>query len=129
MKKLVDLSILFFFTTGILSIIYMVTKTIDSSGAIDFHSYWYAGHFIRQQSDPYQAYLEDLTPQTPVSYLDNKIIEHLPIAQAGLARVPANTPLFVLLLSPFSNLVMVTCKDTMDDHQSPVCIYHPIFDV
>ena len=110
MKKLVNLSILFFFTTGILSLIYMVTKTVDSSGAIDFHSYWYAGHFIRQQSDPYQAYLEDLAPQPPVSYLDNKIIDQLPIAQAGLARVPANTPLFVLLLSPFSYLSWFPAK-------------------
>jgi hypothetical protein len=89
---------------SIISFIYSIAKTVDPSGAIDFHSYWYAGHFVRQGSDPYEAYLQGLTPDVPVSYWDAEPTKRLPIAQPDLATVPANTAPMVLLLTPFSFL-------------------------
>ena len=87
---------------SIISVIYSITKTVDHSGAFDFHSYWYAGHFVRQGSDPYEAYLQGLALDVPVSYWDAEPTTSLPIAQPDLAIVPAKTAPMVLLLTPFS---------------------------
>lgn len=80
----------------------MFTNTCAVDGAGDFHSYWYAGHFIRQGSDPYHAFFAGETPSVPVKYLDGVVIEALPIAQPKLTRSPTNTAPMVLLLSVFS---------------------------
>lgn len=87
---------------SVLSIARSVTNTFAASGATDFHSYWYYGHFIRQGANPYRAFFADEKPSVPVKYLDGVITETLPIAQSGLAAVPANTAPIVLLLSIFS---------------------------
>jgi hypothetical protein len=87
---------------SIISFSYSITKTLDPSGAIDFHSYWYSGHFVRQGNDPYKAYFQSLTPDLPVNYWDSESTTSLPIAQPDLAIVPANTAPMVLLLTPFS---------------------------
>jgi hypothetical protein len=98
---------------GVLSIIsfsYSITKTLDPSGAIDFHSYWYSGHFVRQGNDPYEAYLLGLAPDVPVHYWDAEPANSLPIAQPDLAIVPANTAPMVLLLTPFSYVSWTLAK-------------------
>jgi len=84
------------------SLTYIVIKTIDPSGATDFHSYWYAGQFVRQGIDPYYAFINNQNPEIPIYYFDGKISNDLPIAQKGLARVPANTAPMVELLTLFS---------------------------
>ncbi len=102
---------------AVATLVYTVSKTLEPGGAIDFHSYWYSGHFIRQGTDPYRAYLEGLTPDVPVVYLDGKRTDIGPIAQPELANVPANTAPLVLILSglaflswPAAKLVWMLCN-------------------
>ncbi len=76
----------------------MATKATQPDGGLDFHSYWYAGHFVRRKQDPYQAYLTGASPETPVYYLDGRK-SGAEIAQPGLPRTPANTAAYVLPLS------------------------------
>jgi hypothetical protein len=69
--------------------------------AFDFHSYWYAGHFIWQGLDPYRAALESRDIHPPVTYRDGVTIT------TGLIRqydqfMPANTAPMVLLLAPLA---------------------------
>ena len=87
---------------AIISINYIPRRALSASGSIDFHSYWYAGIFLRQGQDPYQAYLLDLNPVLPIKFLDLPDLEFSSIAQPGLATVPANTAPIVWLLSIFS---------------------------
>lgn len=91
------------------TLVYSVIKTLEPGGAIDFHSYWYAGNFVRQGIDPYQAYLQNLVPALPVSYLDGASLQE-PLAQPGLATVPANTAPVVLLLSSLAFFTWPTAK-------------------
>lgn len=107
------LSLAMFVTFGILaalSIIYFISRTVSASGATDFHSYWYAGHFIRQGLDPYTAFIKNIHPRLPIMYIDGHVVTELPVAQPGLARVPANTPLMVEMLSIFSLLSWPAAK-------------------
>jgi hypothetical protein len=85
----------------LISISYIFQKTQEDFGAIDFHSYWYAGHFVRAATNPYAAYLLDETPKEHLSYIDSTD-EHIDPARAGLAKTPANTSPLVLLLSCLS---------------------------
>jgi hypothetical protein len=80
----------------------VISNTFDGSGATDFHSYWYSGHFLRQGNDPYQAFFTKQEPIIPVKYLDGKVVSTLPVAQLGLATTPANTAPIVMLLAIFS---------------------------
>lgn len=82
--------------------IYILAATFNERGATDFHSYWYAGHFVRQGRDPYQAYFQKDEPEGPIAYADGMVIRTLPVAQANLAILPANTAPLVLLLSLFA---------------------------
>lgn len=93
-----------------LSITYAISRTASASGATDFHSYWYAGHFIRQGLDPYTSFIQNISPRLPVMYVDGHVVTQLPVAQPGLARVPANTPFMVEILSVFSLLSWPTAK-------------------
>jgi hypothetical protein len=92
------------------SLIYIVTKTLNPSGATDFHSYWYAGQFIRQGTDPYNAFINNQVPKIPITYLDGQVAQNLAIAQPGLARIPANTAPIVELLTIFSLFSWSTAK-------------------
>lgn len=70
-------------------------------GGIDFHSYWYAGHFSREGRDPYEAALLGATPTPPIQYIDGVTVNGDP-AQPKLMQVPANTAPILFLLAPFS---------------------------
>ncbi len=76
--------------------------TSSSTYGIDFHAYWYAGHFVRQLRDPYTAWFLGEEPNLPVTYLDGATVRDQSIAQPGLSQTPANTAPIVLLLSPLS---------------------------
>ncbi len=78
-------------------------------GSIDFHSYWYAAHFLREGRDPYQAYLTTTTPTPPISYLDGITVNDDP-AQPNLQQVPVNTAPILLLLAPLAYLSWVPAK-------------------
>ncbi len=82
--------------------IYLLVETGKPSGSRDFHQFWYAGHFVRQGLDPYEAFFAREQPQLPVRYLDGVIVDQYPVAQPNLAMAPTNTPVMVLLLTPFS---------------------------
>lgn len=87
---------------SVLSLLRVVSNTLAPSGALDFHSYWYAGHFVRESKDPYEAFFKGLEPSVPVSYLDGVVNRTGPIAQPGLIKTPANTAPIVLLLTPLA---------------------------
>jgi hypothetical protein len=103
--SLIPLSILAFITIS-----YTILHTGTTAGAIDFHSYWYSGIFLRQGGDPYTAYLRNLQPNIPVYYLDGSPTLHQPVAQPGLANVPANTAPIILILSSLSFFTWPTAK-------------------
>ncbi|CAN5378169.1 hypothetical protein BH10CHL1_BH10CHL1_09180 [soil metagenome] len=95
---------------GLLSLGRSVMKEFGPTGGIDFHSYWYYGHFVRQGDNPYAAFVAHQELQVPIQYLDGVTTEKLPVAQPGLAATPANTAPIVLLLSGFSWLSWPTAK-------------------
>jgi len=111
LSKFLDyFSLLFCGGLAAVSLAYVVSRNVSASGATDFHSYWYAGHFIRQGLDPYTAFINEAYPRVPITYLDGYTVNHLPVAQPGLARVPANTAPIVILLSAFSFFSWTTAK-------------------
>jgi hypothetical protein len=90
--------------------VYLFNETPKPSSASDFHAYWYAGHFLIQRHDPYQAYINGGQPSLPVSYWDSVITRRYPIAQPGLALAPAYTPAVLFPLTLFSHLSWPTAK-------------------
>jgi len=74
-----------------------ISNTLSHNGAIDFHAYWYAGHFVRQGTDPYWAYLNSAEPNVPIHYVDKVEAAGQPVSQ-GLCITPANSAPMVLLL-------------------------------
>ena len=89
---------------------YLFTETPKPSSASDFHAYWYAGHFLIEGRDPYQAYINGEQPSLPVRYRDRGITRQYPIAQPGLSLAPAYTPVILIPLSLFSHLSWQTAK-------------------
>lgn len=87
-----------------------VSHVFQPYAGVDFHSYWYSGHFVRQGSDPYAAFFEGRQPQVPVRYLDGYVASTLPIAQPQLAVVPANTAPIVLVMTLLSYFSWPTAK-------------------
>jgi hypothetical protein len=81
---------------------YIFIETAKPSGARDFHQFWYAGHFIIQGRDPYEAVFTDEAPALPIVYLDGVIVDQYPVAQPNLGTTPTNTPMMLILLTPFS---------------------------
>jgi hypothetical protein len=89
---------------------YIFTETGKPLGARDFHQFWYAGHFIIQERDPYEAFFAKEPPNLPVHYVDGVTINRYPVAQADLEITPSNTPAMLLMLTPFSYFSWETAK-------------------
>lgn len=102
--------LLFFLFLATGSLIYIPIRVLSPSGSIDFHSYWYAGIFLRQGQNPFQAYLSGLDPSLPITFIDKPEPFFTSVAQPGLARVPANTAPIVWTLSIFSWLSWPAAK-------------------
>src|SRR5690349_7313069 len=83
-------------------ILYLYVEEGRPLGGRDFHQFWYAGHFVLQGTDPYAAYFAKELPRLPIKYLDGVTVTQYPVAQGKLAIIPSNTPVILLLLSPFS---------------------------
>src|SRR5215216_422783 len=81
---------------------YIFIETGKPLGSRDFHQFWYAGNFIIQGRDPYEAYFADAKPNLPIRYLNGVTVDEYPVAQPELAIIPSNTPVMLLLLTPFS---------------------------
>jgi hypothetical protein len=89
---------------------YIFTETGKPLGARDFHQFWYAGHFIIQERDPYEAFFAKEPPKLPVEYVDGVTVNRYPVAQANLEITPSNTPAMLLMLTPFSYFSWETAK-------------------
>lgn len=85
-------------------VIYIFAETGKPLGSRDFHQFWYAGHFIIQRTDPYQAFFTQEQPKLPIRYLDGAVINQYPIAQPKLETTPSNTPAMLMFLSPLAIL-------------------------
>jgi len=85
-----------------LTFVRIITLVVQDGGSHDFHPYWYQGHSLRRESNPYRAYLHREVPDLPVSYIDGVTITTPPVAQAGLSQSVTNTAPLVLLLSMLS---------------------------
>lgn len=83
-------------------VLYLYVEEGKPLGGRDFHQFWYAGHFVLQGTDPYAAYFAKELPRLPIHYLDGVTVTQYPVAQGKLAIIPSNTPMMLLLLSPFS---------------------------
>jgi hypothetical protein len=82
--------------------LYIFIETAKPSGSNDFHQFWYAGHFIIQGRDPYGAVFSNELPALPIVYLDGVIVDQYPVSQPKLGTTPTNTPMMLILLTPFS---------------------------
>jgi len=82
----------------------------DTGGrGLDFHAYWYSGHFLWQGMSPYPALtdqnvltLEGSQLTLPIRYWDGGIVEAGDVGQAGFPRVPGLTAPAVLVISLLS---------------------------
>ena len=81
---------------------YIFVEAEKPTGSRDFYPFWYAGHFVLQGDDPYQAYFAGEQPRLPIHYLDGVTIKKYPVTQGDFSSIPSNTPIMMLLLSPFS---------------------------
>lgn len=86
---------------AVLVTVYLFLETAKPSGSRDFHPFWYAGHFIHEERDPYAAYLAGEQPSLPIRYLDG-IVMNQPVLHEELSLIPTNTPVMLLFLSLFS---------------------------
>ena len=96
---------------SLLAVTRAVMKTQMADGAIDLHSYWYSGHFVRAGINPYLAYRQGLPLPDAVEYLDGTLVAADAVAQPELARIPANTAPLLLLLTPLSLLPWTLAKN------------------
>ena len=81
-----------------------VSNVAQPYGAGDLYVYWYAGHFMREQRNPYLAYLNDDVPSVPVAYLDGATFTKLPEPWIVPFSPVTNTSPYVLLLSLLANV-------------------------
>ena len=89
---------------------YLLVETGKPLGSRDFHQFWYAGHFIIQNQDPYEAFFTGKKPDLPIHYLDGVTVTRYPVAQEDLEITPSNTPAMLLILTPLSYLSWATAK-------------------
>jgi hypothetical protein len=89
---------------------YLFNETGKPLGARDYHQFWYAGQFIIQDRDPYEAFFDGEKPSLPIHYADGVTINRYPVAQADLEITPSNTPAMLLMLTPFSYFSWWTAK-------------------
>ena len=125
--KLMVLLLLVIFTFAY-TLPWIVNNSLDQEySGVDFHAYWYAGHFVRQGINSFAAILNDPSPSywnpqilgsgdpqqesesaslliLPIYYLDGHVASVRPVAQMMIATPAVTAPLNLLmgLLSWFS---------------------------
>lgn len=92
----------------VLSLANSIARSLSNS--TDFHSYWHAGLFVIQGSDPYEASFRGQEPKLPIYHIDGKTVSSYPITQPNLGKTPANTASFILLSTLFSFFSWQTAK-------------------
>lgn len=101
-QRLLQISLIPLALLALFSLARIVSRAQDAPGGVDFHSYWFFGHFVRQGENPYTAFARGAEPELPITYLDGATTVTSPVARPGLARTPANTAPLLLFLSLFS---------------------------
>jgi hypothetical protein len=89
---------------------YLLIETGKPLGSRDYHQFWYAGQFIIQERDPYQAFFAGDKPHLPIHYADGVTVSRYPVAQYDLEITPSNTPAMLLALTPLSFFSWWTAK-------------------
>jgi hypothetical protein len=89
---------------------YLLNETGKPLGSRDYHQFWYAGQFIIQDRDPYEAFFTGEKPGLPIHYADGVTVSQYPVAQADLEITPSNTPAMLIMLTPFSYFSWWTAK-------------------
>jgi hypothetical protein len=89
---------------------YLITETGKPLGSRDYHQFWYAGQFILQRRDPYEAFFNGEKPNLPIRYADGVTVRQYPVAQYDLETTPSNTPTMLLLLTPLAYFSWWTAK-------------------
>ncbi|MGB2895778.1 MAG: hypothetical protein WBB65_06390 [Anaerolineales bacterium] len=106
-KKINGFQILLLLTLGIWSIaslLRIIQFTFSPAGANDLYVYWYAGHFVREAQDPYDAFLTDQKPSLPIHYLDKTVTDLREVIVPGWVPAPALTFPLIAILSSFAFL-------------------------
>jgi hypothetical protein len=89
---------------------YLFIETGKPLGSRDYHQFWYAGQFIIQDRDPYEAFFGGEKPDLPIHYADGITVSRYPVAQYDLEITPSNTPAMLLALTPLSFFSWWTAK-------------------
>ncbi|MEA1977126.1 MAG: glycosyltransferase family 87 protein [Chloroflexota bacterium] len=89
---------------SIASLLRIIQFTFSPAGANDLYVYWYAGHFVREGQDPYDAFLTDQKPSLPIHYLDTTVTDLRDVVVPGWVPAPALTFPLIAILSCFSFL-------------------------
>ena len=87
----------------------VLTRT-NGPSSLDFHSYWYAGHFIWDRADPYSSALATAEPRLPVHYWDGVVQTSGSVIQPGLITLPGLTATGVLFLAPLAQFSWPTAS-------------------
>ena len=89
---------------SIASLLRIIQFTFSPAGANDLYVYWYAGHFVREAQDPYNAFLTDQKPSLPIHYLDKTVTDLRDVVVPGWVPAPVLTFPLVAILSCFAFL-------------------------
>ena len=89
---------------SIASLLRIIQFTVSPAGANDLYVYWYAGHFVREAQDPYEAFLTDQKPTLPIHYLDKTVTDLRDVVVPGWVPAPALTFPLIAILSCFAFL-------------------------
>jgi len=88
----------------------IVQQTFSPAGGNDLYTYWYAGHFLREDKDFYKSFINDELPTVPVRYLDRDVGTLDEILFPGLVPAPASTAPVFFLLAPLAFLSWPVAK-------------------
>lgn len=110
LRLLYLLAIFFVVIIAAITPIYGIVQSLRQNSSTDFHSYWISGIFLRQNIDPYTAYLNNYQLELPVKFIDKNKKFYSDPHQDGLANVPANTAPVLLILYPLSYFSWNTAK-------------------
>jgi hypothetical protein len=97
-------------TWALVSLARIFQQTLSPAGGNDLYTYWYAGHFLREGKDPFQAFIAGELPSVPVHYLDRTVTSLDKILFAGLVPAPVSTPAAFYLFAPLAFLSWKTAK-------------------
>ena len=89
---------------SIASIQRIIEFTLSPAGANDLYVYWFAGHFVREAQDPYDAFLKNEKPSLPIQYLDKTVTDLQDVVVPGWVPAPALTFPLIAILSSFAFL-------------------------